>query len=70
MRRLFEKIGFGVTQVNTRGSIDIRYIPNLWGVNLSNKVGLYIADKFSGLVAKFAQPLKFGNTIFLYARKN
>lgn len=69
LKKLLKRSGFKMLQTVTKGSLDIRYIPNLWGVSLSNKFILYILDKSSGLAAKLSEPLKFGNTIFLWCRK-
>jgi len=69
LKRSFKKCEFHIENISTRGSLDIRYVPSLWGVNLSNQFILHLLDGLSGFLVKFTVPLKFGNIIILYATK-
>ena len=69
VRELVRRAGFETVYEETRGSVDLRDLPAMYGWNAPSKIGAWVCDKASGALARLAQPLGFGNTLFTVARK-
>ena len=68
-RELVRRAGFETVYEETRGSVDLRDLPAMYGWTAPSKIGAWVCDKASGALARLAQPLGFGNTLFTVARK-
>lgn len=69
VRELVRRAGFEAVYEETRGSVDLRDLPAMYGWNAPSRMGAWVCDKASGALARLAQPLGFGNTLFTVARK-
>jgi len=69
VRELVRRAGFETVYEETRGSVDLRDLPAMYGWTAPSKNGAWVCDKASGALARLAQPLGFGNTLFTVARK-
>ena len=69
IRELVRRAGFEAVYEETRGSVDLRHLPAMYGWPLPSKIGGWVCDKASGALARIAEPLGFGNTLLTVARK-
>jgi hypothetical protein len=65
IRTLFRRTGFKVVYQETRGSVDLRSIPQLYGSSAPGESTAWVLDKLSGVLAKIAVPLGFGNVLLM-----
>ncbi len=68
LRVLFDRAGFEVVHVETRGSVDLRHSLRSGRSGLG-RAAVATLDKISGLVARIAVPLGWGNTVLIVGRK-
>lgn len=69
IRELVRRGGFEAVYEETRGSVDLRDLPAMYGWPAPSRIGAWVCDKASGALARIAEPLGFGNTLFTVARK-
>jgi SAM-dependent methyltransferase len=69
IRLLFKAAGFDPIYGETRGSVDLRDLPAMFGLASPSAWGRWFLDKASGLVARVAEPVGLGNTLLVVARK-
>ena len=69
IRELVRRAGFEAVYEETRGSVDMRDLPAMYGWPAPSRIGAWVCDKASGALARIAEPLGFGNTLFTVARK-
>ena len=69
IRKLVRRAGFEPIYEETRGSVNLRDLPTMHGLAAPSVGTAWVLDKASGLLARVAQPLGFGNTQFAVARK-
>ncbi len=68
LRTLFESHELEVAHVETRGSVDLRHSLGPGGGSRGGVAGA-VLDRLSGLLARVAVPLGFGNTLLMVGRK-
>lgn len=69
IRMLLGRAGFERVWEETRGSVDLRDLPAMYGLAVPTRVSAWVLDKGSGLLARLAERLGFGNTLLIAARK-
>jgi len=69
IRLLFRATGFDPIYGETRGSLDLRDLSVMLGLASPSALANWLLDKASGLIARIAQPVGFGNTLLMVARK-
>jgi 2-polyprenyl-3-methyl-5-hydroxy-6-metoxy-1,4-benzoquinol methylase len=68
IRMLVRRAGFEPMYEETRGSVNLRDLPTLYGLAAPSAAAAWALDKASGLLSRVAEPLRFGNTLFTAAR--
>lgn len=69
LTRVFERAGLVDVAAETAGSTDLRDVPRVrWGLK-PGRVANYLLDRASGLAARVAVPLGWGNTLLISGRK-
>lgn len=66
---LFERAGLEVVHAATRGSTDLRYLPEVWWGRETSGVGAAVLDRLSGFLARVAEPAGWGNTLVVVGRR-
>jgi SAM-dependent methyltransferase len=69
LERLLRDAGMAAVYRETRGSVDLRDAPEAHGLAPPSRAATWVLDRLSGLVARIAEPLGFGNTIVVLGRK-
>lgn len=65
---LFERAGLEVAYARTVGSTDLRDVPELRGHGAPGTLATWILDRLSGVLARAAPRLGFGNTLVVVGR--
>ncbi len=69
IRFLFMTTGLDPIYQETRGSVNLRDLPAVFGLAPPSASVLWLLDKASGLIARIAERVGSGNTLLLIARK-
>ncbi len=69
LERLVADAGMVTAYRETRGSVDLRDAPQAYGLDAPSRFATWALDRLSGVVARVAEPLRFGNTTVVVGRK-
>ena len=69
IRKLFVRAGLEAVYEETRGSVNLRDLPTMYGLTAPSGAVAWVLDKASGLLSRVAEPLRFGNTLLAAARR-
>jgi SAM-dependent methyltransferase len=69
IRMVLKSAGFEPILEETRGSVDLRDLPTMFGLAPPSASALWLLDKTSGLIARVAEHVGLGNTLLVIARK-
>jgi len=68
IRELFRRAGLEPVYEETRGSVNLRDLPTMYGLTAPSGAVAWVLDKASGLLSRVVEPLRFGNTLLAAAR--